>query len=300
MKSKDSRWSRWRKKAIAAVDELAATSSGGTLPVRLSNVARARKVQDVVFRPLLVDGCLGVREDGFVIFVRCDKTRSSNLRKAWSDEASFQSAFPARMRFTIAHEIAHTFFFDLEALPPRETVALNRSRTVHSLEYSCNDLAARMLLPESPLQNAVKKMDVLDPLALRDLTRLSGASPHVLTVRLKDSFDWSGNFGAVLCVRQDQSGPVIVAAAMHYSLRSVFGSDRQKINLCNLVNDPHLAVNGGDETQITQKFSCFVGRQRAYQKFTWRCEDAIPNLGSSYFVTVKRVGDLQLLNTVVA
>jgi len=299
MKARDSRWNRWRRKAAAAVDELASSSAGGDLPVRLSSIARARKVRDVVFRPLLVDGCLGVRADGFVIFVRCEKQKSADLRKAWSDEGSLHRAFSPRMRFTIAHEIAHTFFFDVEALPPRATVVLNASRTVDSLEYSCNHLAARMLLPEIPFQRAVKRINVLDPAALRELASRSGVSPHVLTVRLKDSFDWSDNFGAVLCVRHDESGTVIVATAMHYSFRSIFGSDRQKLSLAELINDPTLVVNGGDEIEVKREFSCLVGCKRAYQEFAWRCEDATPTAGSTYFVTVKRLGDLQLLNAAV-
>jgi IrrE N-terminal-like domain len=296
MKARDSRWTRWRHKTTAAVDALAITSGGGGLPVRLSNIAHARKVRDVVFRPLLVDGCLGVRADGFVIFVRCDKHKTADLNKAWNDEDSAHRTLPPRIRFTIAHEIAHTFFFNVETSPPKATVILDASRTVDSLEYSCNHLAARMLLPEGPFQHAVRTTNVLDPTALRDLASRSGVSPHVLTVRLKDSFDWSDNFGAVLCVRQDESGPVIVAAAMHYSFRGLFGSDRKKLDLADLLNDSTLVVNGGGEIEVTRQFSCLVGKQRASQEFLWRCEDSLPLMGSTYFVTVKRVGDLQLLN----
>src|SRR3954447_17198360 len=114
MKHKHSRWARWRRNAAAVVDDLAAASADGALPVRLPEIARARKVREVVFRPLLMDGCLGVRKDGFVIFVRCEPRNSGELKRAWSaDHARYRLLSP-RMRFTIAHEIAHTFFFDVQ------------------------------------------------------------------------------------------------------------------------------------------------------------------------------------------
>ena len=200
MNRKDLRWKRWRRSTAAAVDHLAMTSAAGALPVHLPNIARARKVREVVFRPLLVDGCLGVRNDGFVIFVGCETRSSTDLNRAWSCGHSADRALSARIRFTIAHEIAHTFFFDVDASPPRAALDLKNPRTVSSLEQTCNQLAARILLPEPLFQQTLRRTDVLDPAALRRLATTSGVSPHVLTVRLKQSFDWSDSFGAVLCV----------------------------------------------------------------------------------------------------
>jgi hypothetical protein len=295
---KSTRWTRWRRNAVAAVDLLVAENGESALPVRLSSIARARKVQDVVFRPLLVDGCLGVRRDGFVIFVRCEKRNSADLNKAWRSDDLAHRALSPRMRFTIAHEIAHTFFFNVETVPPRATVDLDTSRTVNSLEYTCNELAARILLPGPLFRSAIKRTSVLDPSALREVARRSGVSPQVLIVRLKQSFDWADEFGAALCVRQEETGLVVVCKAMHYSLRGILGTDRQKVRFDELLSDPGFLLNGGDREQLSSQFPCFVGRQRAVQEFVWRCENASPVLGSTYFVTVKRVGDLQLLNPV--
>jgi hypothetical protein len=299
MKYKSSgRWTRWRRDAVAAVDSLVRDNGDEARPVRLSGIAIARKVRDVVFRPLLVDGCLGVRKDGFVIFVRCDKEKSGELNQAWRSEDLSHRSFSPRMRFTIAHEIAHTFFFDVEATPPRATLDLDASRTINSLEYTCNELAARMLLPEGPFQKVLRKIDILNPPALRELTRRFGVSAHVLTVRLKQSFAWADDFGAILCVRQEQTGPVVVCIAMHYSLRSILGMDRRNVGLNELLSNPQFSLNGGDEEKVTSHYPCFVGRRRALQELSWQCEDVTPTLGSTYFVTVKRVGDLQLVNSV--
>lgn len=296
MKRSDSRWKHWRRSTAAAVDQLATATAAGALPVRLPEIARARKVREVVFRPLLVDGCLGVRGDGFVIFVGCEKRNSSDLNKAWSFGHPADRSLSARIRFTIAHEIAHTFFFDVEASPPRPTLDLKNPRTVSSLEQTCNQLAARILLPEPLFQKSVHETDVLDPVALRQLANKSGVSPHVLTVRLKQSFDWPDSFGAVLCVRHEGNGPKVLCKAMHYSLRSILGDDRDVRALWEWMSDPRFALNGGDEAEVKSYLPCSIGRQRAVQELVWRCEDVTPAIGSSYFVTVSRAADLQLLN----
>jgi hypothetical protein len=298
MKSK--RWRELTKKAFAAAEALAFESANKQLPVRLSQVAASRLVKDVIFRPLLVDGCLGIKKDGFVIFVRADKDRTDDLQKAWRFEGQANFRLPARTRFTIAHEIAHTFFFEEKSVRPRADINLEVPQTVKGLEYACNEVAVRLLLPDKLLLPQIKKLNILDPHSLRDLARRAGVATQILTVRLKQCVDWSGQPGAVLCVRKGPDGTRVIARAMHYSLRPYLRSDREETPLRELLADASFLLNGGDCPEVTFPFRCFVGKQPAIQYFVWRCEDVAPLDGGRYFVTIKRKGDLQLLNSAAA
>ena len=285
-----SRWDSWKRDAIASAETLALQSGEGRLPIRLFEIASLRKVRDVIFRPLLLDGCLGVRSDGFVIFVLADKRRTDELKKAWRGGGTL----PPRTRFTIAHEIAHTFFYDIETYRPRTDIDLTVPQTMNSLEIACNEVAAHMLLPDQLLLNELPKLNVLDPAALRRFARRAGVSTSMLTVRLKQSVDWSGKLGAILCVQQEAEGASVISKAMHYALRPHLGTDREETALTELIPDRSFVMNGGKKHEVIYPLSCRIGNQRATQELVWRCEKVEPKLDSQYFVTVKRKGDLQL------
>lgn len=82
------------------------------------------------------DGAIGVAEDGFVVHIQ---SRKHQLVPA---PAVDSSALSPRQRFTLAHEISHTFFYgrDLKRVRPHPSERL--------LEDSCNYAAGRLLLPE--------------------------------------------------------------------------------------------------------------------------------------------------------
>ena len=69
------KWKRWRTKVTKDCNELA-RGLGGTAPaVALRDIARHRRITRVVFRPLLVEGGLGRRGNGFVMYVNCAAER---------------------------------------------------------------------------------------------------------------------------------------------------------------------------------------------------------------------------------
>jgi hypothetical protein len=298
MKKRFSRWDGWKETAGAAGEACSVRSSGGSLLIRLSKVAAERKVKEVVFRPLLVDGCLGIRKDGFVIFVKCAKQKCSELSKALELEDQARTSLPYRVRFTIAHEIAHTFFFNLQSSPPSSDVELDNWRTVNSLEYACNELARRLLLPANLFRPALEKADVLDPDALRKIARRAAVSTDVFTIRLAQVFDWSANIGAVLCVRQEHTGPHVLSKAMHYSLRPHLERLERNTPLTSLIKAKSFVLNGGDQHEVPVDVPCLVGDRRAVQRVVVRCEHAAPTVGSTFLVTVRREGDLQLVSSV--
>src|SRR5438105_9483701 len=159
------KWSARRVRAGGIAENLA-LQTGGSLPTELVRMAREQRVTSIQFRPLLVDGGISVVEDGFKIFIHCKKTQSSDFqgRLARDDTAKF---LPARTRFTLAHEIAHTFFFDLKDGQPTTIVDFNDRRALRSLEKTCHRAALHMLFPEAILHRDYRRSDLLDPLVLR-------------------------------------------------------------------------------------------------------------------------------------
>jgi len=79
----------------------------------LSKLAAARGVHTIRFRPMPVDGVVEVKGSGFEIQIRSDKDQAVPV----SDVDS--AALTTRERFTFAHEISHTFFYDAEFRPIR-------------------------------------------------------------------------------------------------------------------------------------------------------------------------------------
>src|SRR5436190_15592749 len=112
--------SRWpdKRKRIQQDAESLALKYGSSLPTNLKAMADERNVREIDFRPLLVDGTLSLRNDGFLVTIDCEEGEEEMLRDALAADPTGRS-LPRRARFSIAHEIAHTFFFDLQDSPPR-------------------------------------------------------------------------------------------------------------------------------------------------------------------------------------
>jgi hypothetical protein len=55
---------------------------------------------------------------------------------------------PLRLRFTLAHELAHTFFYNTELDPPRKLISISRETVPYQKQEDiCNAFAAALLLP---------------------------------------------------------------------------------------------------------------------------------------------------------
>jgi len=90
----------------------------------------------------------------------------------------------SRARFSIAHEIGHTFFYDLESAPPKRlatATAIQSSRNIGQVrsqrleESFCDAFASELLLPRQAALSALEACrDAREPLAL--LTSLEATS----------------------------------------------------------------------------------------------------------------------------
>src|ERR1700719_5074463 len=114
------RWTEKRRRLQGAAETLA-FNHNKSLPTNLWSMAEERKVREIDFRPLLVDGGLSLLDDGFLITVNCEEGEEKKMREAFDTDPTGRT-LPRRARFTIAHEIGHTFFFDLRSDPPKQTV----------------------------------------------------------------------------------------------------------------------------------------------------------------------------------
>ncbi len=142
-------------------------------------------------RPLLVEGMIG-------------STKSSDGRPTWTVlidsekyrgiEAAipFESAvnpLPARFRFTVAHELAHSLAFrtsEFGITPPSGSATLeSKSEAVRAIEAETDRLAPLLLCAESTLTNRLKNLsDPIDLEFIGAFRRESGLSREVLLNRL--------------------------------------------------------------------------------------------------------------------
>src|SRR5207248_1294642 len=129
-----------------------------SLPTDLGAMARAHNVHEIDFRPLIVDGGLSLLENGFLISVRCEEAEIDQFHRCFEKDSTGRG-LPPRARFTIAHEIAHTFFFDRESSPPKSLINHNDRRTLPSLEGACSRAARQLLIPEFILQENFANAD---------------------------------------------------------------------------------------------------------------------------------------------
>src|SRR5579864_709841 len=108
-------------------------------PSDLRALALARRVRRVVLQDMIPRGGIAPLMDGFEIFLRNRERLELDL-----NEPDGLDRLNKRQRFTFAHELAHTFFFDLNAQPPTKIKGVPRWDV---LEQACDRGAAIILVP---------------------------------------------------------------------------------------------------------------------------------------------------------
>ncbi|HWX18411.1 MAG TPA: ImmA/IrrE family metallo-endopeptidase [Candidatus Binatia bacterium] len=169
-------------------EELGRRAGGNQLPVRLRPLAEKRRITSVEFQPLLVDAMLTTHPGGFRVFFSSDGRDPEELKRKYHSEES-NGLLPTRLRFSFAHELAHTLFYDL-AQPTPELAKRFRAgggkNELENLETSCNRLAAKLLLPAALVRNELGKAKVLTAEFLTALAQKAGVSIEALIRRLNE------------------------------------------------------------------------------------------------------------------
>jgi hypothetical protein len=192
--------------------------------------------------------------DGFEILVQCDSWEGEELTERWKADGT-GSGLPAkirnRARFTVAHEIAHTFFYDLSATPPRPIIRVEHGAAARSLEHACNRAASVMLLPEIALLRDFRDMDWLDPESLARMADKTVVSKVALVERLRHLRRIDHPLGVVASIEyQFGSRPVIRSISRHYAFERMFPKACVGAYLEELVDDLDFCFLGGEQEVV--------------------------------------------------
>jgi len=208
---------------VSEVDALASKVSKREFPILLRTIAEGRKVTSVDFCPLLVDAMLTTHSDGFRILLNSDGGRSKELKEQYNNESKVRILNP-RLRFSIAHELAHTFFYDISKTPPQiaKTFTSGGRRTaLDNLERNCNTLASYLLLPSSMFRNEFLRLKEITPESILNFARKAGVSLQALLLRLNKSDSlFIGRYyrGCIVLIEQHEDRTSVRAIAKPKSL----------------------------------------------------------------------------------
>jgi hypothetical protein len=206
------------RRLVSDADSWATRAAKFSFPVLLRPLAEVRRVTSVEFRPLLVDAMLTTHPNGFRILFNSDGDASAGLQQRYKDESP-ERMMPSRLRFSLAHELAHTFFYDLSEPAPRiaKEFASGGGRTaLENLELYCNKLASHLLLPTAMVRAEFLRMKVIDPNSILRLSKRAGVSVEALVRRLGDEnslFVQRYFKGSIVLVDQKSDGTQIRAIA---------------------------------------------------------------------------------------
>jgi hypothetical protein len=249
-------WPDRRRDAFHVAERLV-TDTATKLPTDLGAIAAKRRIRRIEFKPLLTDGSLAVDTEGFVIYVNCSPGDGADLTDRFSQDGT-GSTLPRsllhRARFTIAHEIAHTLFYDLGASPPKEKIPLNHSNSVKSLEFSCNEIAGVLTMPELLIEREFRESGFLLPAELRELAGRSLVSSQALVRRFQDLRRLPHPEAIIVSATRSQTEWSIAAISRHYSLRHLFPEARLGTPLRSLITDPDFVLYGGERSEVSQRF----------------------------------------------
>lgn len=164
----------WQPRISSSAQFLIRQCAPLRFPIDLTKLAVKRGIREIHFRPMPCDGAIEATAEGFVVQLNSDKDQ--RVPSAAVDSA----ALSPRQRFTLAHEIGHTFFYDgaRRAVRPHPNPRL--------LESLCNQAAQILLLPEFLIAREIGVGRRFDSIEMaRDLASSARVSPEVVLQRLE-------------------------------------------------------------------------------------------------------------------
>jgi hypothetical protein len=254
----------------------------GRLPVDLQHYAGACSVKDVVFRRLLDRGGLAVEGENFIVYIGCRKDQAGWFSKEYTENGGRN--LPAEVRFTLAHELAHTFFFDLVDGKQLHKVPTDQHSAWQKLESECDRAAGHLMIPvdfSNRNNNPGTAADVLDPNLILSRIKALGVPSRTFVDRLHWRIGGvTDRDGAIFYLQSRPEEPnlaVIHAWAMSGSA-DVLMRERAQHNgdFRQICNDEALLIYGG--TRDDMRFS-FQGRNARV-----RCA---MDEGSGFLVTIE-------------
>ncbi len=239
------RWTRVCDDAWRQAGSLTALFGWDDLPIPVAALASEVGVRKVFFRRFAADGQLEVRDDGgFDLRLHPLNGNARLLRKEYLQRGG--RGLHPRIRFTIAHEIAHALFFAREdGQVACELYEARNRRDEIRIERECNRIAAALLMPE-PLVHAAREepgADCMNPREILALTRAFGVSLEALALRLGELRWLAGLNGGVLLV----SGKDPKVTSWMPGTERICGDLEKGMHLRSWFSDERLRLFGGDQ-----------------------------------------------------
>jgi hypothetical protein len=182
-------------------------------------------------RPMVPEGVLTPVQGGFRIFLQ------SNF--------DHRPGVMLRQRFTIAHELVHTFYYDLNGGVPKRKKGAPRG---HTLERLCHIGASQILVPGGLLRREVKtKGKEASAKSILDLAGMFSVSTEVMVRRLHELDLFAGdNFAAILVDTVDGGRRLIQAACYAPLLLCLAAQPKRGLDFDSWVR-PLLTPSGGSQ-----------------------------------------------------
>lgn len=171
--SREIMMSELRKTLLSIIDSLLEETNQKEPEFRPELLAPKRKINAIVEAPLSKARALLLPQiGGFILKIRSDM-------------------HPFQKRFSCAHEIGHTFFFNIRTDPPRREFQHQKSRYWVEEELS-SAIAREILLPTFSIRETVQRNRLSPSIgALRYLSKIYQVSFEVLRPKLvTDTFLW--------------------------------------------------------------------------------------------------------------
>ncbi len=178
-------------------------SSLRILPVDLHTVASECGVVTVERREMIPEAVMAPEGDGFRIYLRSNFVNRPGAN--------------VRERFSLAHEIAHTLFYEL-----RDGVmkSIRGAPTGERLEAACHRGAGLVLVPDELLQLELGSSP-RDAAALIKLARTFEVSLEVIMRRLDEASEYETDYAPALAIRNSDGELVLEYAVYPPWLRAI-------------------------------------------------------------------------------
>jgi IrrE N-terminal-like domain len=182
---------------VARRCEYILSQTGTGIPIKLLPIARFQRVKHIKLGPILIEGCTEPVQGGFNIFIRDEFSSTID-----ADNSSDAESLKPRQRFTLAHEIAHTFFYDLTHDPPKVSKGIPKSDVIERL---CNLAAGHLLLPAHILEFRLQGTEAITAQRILRIAKEFSVSAEVVIRRLNELEKFKAPDCALLLVSKDRS-----------------------------------------------------------------------------------------------
>lgn len=262
MGKKQSAFEPLRRKACQQVDIWCNSVHAKALPTPLHELAKARDITGIQFKPLISTAGLRKTTDGYVIVVNSLADGVTHPAGTELPTSGAWAEFLPPVRFSIAHEIAHVLLYDCVNGQVDHCVFTEYWR---DMEVTCNYIAGALLLPKARLLGELRRR----PFGIEHVFALAKdfrVSTEVFLRRLKDddvrkNLNGIDEFMAIL--RPGDGGPKVVApfyrgerATTRFSV-----AEEADLSALRLPADIEGPLREGRSFQQTAKISWYSGRQ---------------------------------------